>query len=106
MKYPFYTWFSVIGVMIQFGKTVIQIFTSRPFRIENWFSFCVLFLGVVFGFILLPGALMVIPLDAITRWNAVLGGLWNAAIFVVVYVMGVLGARILCRWRKDDTDAK
>lgn len=106
MKYPFYTWLSVIGVMIQFVKTAIQIFTSRPLKIENWFSFCALFLGVVFGLILLPSALMLIPLDAITRWNAVLGGLWNAAIFAVMYVMGVLGARILYRWRKKDASAE
>ena len=98
MKYPFYTWFSIIGVMIQFVKTAIQIVTARPFRFENWVRFCLRFLVVFAGFIMIPGGLMAIALGAILQYNEWIGHLWNVAIYVVLYVMGVLAAQNLYRW--------
>ena len=99
MRYPFYTWLSVIGVLIQFVRTAIQIiFIERPISIKRWIGFCFRFLLVLVGFIMIPAGLMLIPLDVISQHNAIMGTLWNAAIFVVVSAMGILAARNLYRF--------
>ncbi len=105
MSYPFYTWFSIVGVLIQFAKTVIKIFfIERPFSITHWILFFSRFFIVLVGFLVLPAGLMVIPLDTILQYNATLGTVWNVAIFMVLYVMGVLGARYLYRWEKQNME--
>lgn len=106
MQYPFYTWLSIIGVMVEIVKTWIKVtFIERPFSIKHWVLFCVPLFTVLIGFIMLPIGLMLIPLDAILRYNTMLGHVWNGAIFVVLYVMGVLGARYLYRWNKKQENS-
>lgn len=105
MKYPFYTWLSIFGVMIEFGKTAIRVFfVERPFSLKRWILFIPHFFVAMIG-IMLPAGLMVIPLDAILRYSAILGAVWNVAILVVLYIMGVLGARYLYRWNKKQEDS-
>ena len=100
MKYPFYTWLSIFGVMIEFGKTAIRIFfVERPFSPQRWILFVPHLFVAIIG-IMLPVGLMLTPFDAISQYNAILGMVWNMAMLVVFYVMGVLGARYLYRWNK------
>lgn len=106
MKYPFYTWLSIFGVMIEFGKAAIRVlFVERPFSPKRWILFVPHFFLVIIGFIMLPVGLMLIPFDAISQYNAILGAVWNVAMLVVFYVMGVLGARYLYRWSKKQEDS-
>lgn len=103
MRYPFYTWLSVVGVLIQFVQTAIKIiFVERPLNMGRWILFCVRFLVVLMGFIILPAGLMLVPLDAISRYNAMLGNVWSGLTLVVLYAMGVLAARNLYRWGQGD----
>lgn len=104
MTYPFYTWFSLIGVLIQYVKTAIQIFTARPLKIGNWINFCARFFVVFLGFVMIPGGLMAIALGPILQYNEWMGHLWNIATFVVLYIMGVLAARNLYRWSKTELE--
>lgn len=103
MNYPFYTWFSVIGILIQFVRTAIKIiFVERPLNIGRWVLFCTRLMIVSVGFIVLPAGLMLIPLDMISQYNATLGNVYNLLILVVLYVMGVLAARNLYRWEQGE----
>lgn len=106
MTYPFYTWLSLIGVLIQYVKTTIQIFTARPLKYANWMNFFARFMGVLLGFIMVPIGLMLLPLNAIMQRSALLGNLWDIAILVVLYLMGVLAARNLYRWSKTELEDK
>lgn len=106
MCYPFYTWLSVIGVLIQFVRTAIKIiFVERPLNIGRWALFCTRYMIVFVGFIALPAGLMLIPLNVISQYNTTLGNIWNGAILVVLYAMGVLAARNLYRWGQGDSSS-
>ena len=98
MKYPWYSWLSIFGFMVQFARGAICIlFEKRPFDFSLWIRFFGMFFVLFLGLMILPIVVLTLLMAAF-EGNMVMYYIVNGLIFVVLYVMGVLSTRKLYKW--------
>ena len=101
MNYPWYSWLSVIGVLVQFFRDAYKILIqARPLQLSNWFSYVGTFLILIFGLLILPTVLLLFLMDFVMSIKKELGTAVNFLILLYIYCAGVFVVRKLYSFTK------